>query len=320
VDVRPLLHDGALRLEADPRHLGALARWLPLLPREGPVARESAVLRVLSATASPAPPPAGHRTLALGRVRAWVEGERALLAGDAALRGTVALDAGDAELRAPLPRGEAAADEAVAWELYSACTLASALLLGRLGRALAHAAAVADREGRGWLLVGDSRAGKTTTCANLLSAGWEYLSDDHVVLRRTEDGEIAVEGWPRPFHLDPGWERGERTGTRHAADPRERWPGRWRRTAPLAGLLFPRVEAELPTALEELPAGAALAALLRQSPWLLADRGAAPGVLSLLRDAALLPARALRLGRDSYAAPPVLAAALRPLSALPIRC
>ncbi|HYW13327.1 MAG TPA: hypothetical protein VE871_15315, partial [Longimicrobium sp.] len=68
-----------------------------------------------------------------------------------------------------------------------------------------------------------------------------------------------------------------------------------------------RVEAGAATALERAEAGGALAGLLRQSPWLLADRGCAPRVLALLRDAALLPAHALRLGLDTYTDPARLA-------------
>jgi hypothetical protein len=215
-----------------------------------------------------------------------------------------------AELRVAEPAPGDRSDP-VSWALYSACTLSSALLLGRMGRALAHAAAVAPAEGPALLLVGDARAGKTTTCANLVGAGWRYLSDDHVVLYRDGEGRVAAEGWPRRFHLDVGWASGTVAHARGETDPRERWPGRWRRTAPLGGLLFPRVEAARPTALEPAEAGGALAGLLRQSPWLLADRGCAPRVLDLLRDAALLPARVLRLGLDTYTDPARLAGIVR---------
>jgi hypothetical protein len=214
----------------------------------------------------------------------------------------VDLASGFAELRVPLAADPALSGPA-AWTLFSAATLAAALLLGRMERALAHAAAVVGPDGRAWLLVGDSHAGKTTTSANLLQAGWRYVSDDQVVLYRAADGELSAEGWPRPFHLDEGWEGGAPLHRRGTTDPRERWPGRWTRTAPLAGLLFPRVEAGRPTVREALPASDALARLLRQSPWLLADRGAAPRVLRLLQEAASLPAYALRLGLDTYADP-----------------
>ena len=296
--VRSLLHDGRLRVEAHPRLLPLLSRWLPLLPEDTAADPHGSVIRVLPLQDAPPPVPASRRTLTLGGVDAWVEEDRAHLAGRGLVWGSLRLDAGVAEIR--MADGES---EAARWALYSACTLASALLLGRMGRALAHAAAVAPPGGAAWLLVGDARAGKTTTCANLVGAGWHYLSDDHVVLYRDGDGCVAAEGWPRAFHLDVGWASGTVAHQRGDTDPRERWPGRWRRTAPLGGLLFPRVDAGAPTALEPAEPGGALAGLLRQSPWLLADRGCAPRVLTLLRDAALLPAHALRLGLDTYTHP-----------------
>ena len=302
--VRPLLHDGRLRVEVHPHLHAALARWLPLVPADTPVDPSGAVIHVRVDDAGPAPArPEAERTLALGEVDAWMEPDRARISGASGVHGTVRLAEGTAELRAP-EGGDAAA---VAMDLYSASTLCCALLLGRMGRALAHAAAVAPPGGAAWLLVGDSRAGKTTTCANLVRAGWSYLSDDHVVLHRDAEGRVAVEGLPRPFHLDEGWETGGIVQRRGNTDPHQRFPGAWRRTAPLAGLLFPRVDAEQPTSLAPLPAADALAGLLRQSPWLLADRGCAPRVLALLREAALFPAHRLHLGRDTYADPALLA-------------
>jgi hypothetical protein len=305
VIVRSLLHDGRLRVEAHPRLLPLLTRWLPLLPDDTPAAPRGSVIRVLPSGDAPPPAPAERRTLALGGVEAWVADDAARISAGALAWGTADLQAGVAELR--VAEGEAET-EAAMWALYSACTLSAALLLGRMGRALAHAAAVAPPEGAAWLLVGDARAGKTTTCANLTGAGWRYLSDDHVVLYRNDEGRVAVEGWPRAFHLDVGYDGGTVEHERGETDPRERWPGRWRRTALLGGMLFPRVEAGAPTIVERAEAGGALAGLLRQSPWLLADRECAPRVLALLRDAALLPAHALRLGLDTYTDPVRLAA------------
>ena len=302
-----LLRDGALRLEAAPDLLPLLAVWLPLLPyaRRTPDPPGS-VVRVVRG--NPLPRPHQPATLRLGSASAWVEGDRALLAGSAAqCSGDVDLAGRTAELRAPV--GEAR-DEA-SWELYSMASLACALLLNRMGRTLAHAAGVVAPDGGAWLLVGDTHAGKSTTVANLLRCGWGYVSDDNLVLARGAGG-IEAEGWPRPFHLDVGWEAGAPLGRRGAVDPRERWPGRWIAAAPLAGLLFPRVEPGRSTELAAFAPADALAGLLRQSPWLLADRESAPAVLALLRDAAALPAFALRLGLDSYADPPLLAERLRP--------
>jgi hypothetical protein len=308
-----LLREGGLRVSADAGALPAVRRWLPLSAEElGAAAEDAAELRVSTAAGPPGPAPGAAPGLRLGTAAARVEGDTAVLWGTHGLRGEVDLASRRAALTAPAASGDGVADVDAAWEVYSACTLSCALLLGRMGRALVHAAAAVDRAGGCWLLVGDALAGKTTTCVNLVAAGWRYLSDDHVVLSAGRDGGVMVEGWPRPFHLDEGFAAGAPSGVRMPVDPRERWPGQWLRAAPLAGLLFPRVEAERPTALEPAHAADALAALLRQSPWLLADRVAAAGVLALLRRAASARSHGLRLGLDTYADPGLLAARLEP--------
>ena len=298
--VFPLLAGGALRLEAEPRLVPLARRWLPLLPyAETPIAPGGARIRVAAGAPARALP-AGAPVVRLGAASAWVDdaAARAELRCTGGSSGSVALARGEAALT-PVP-GDLAEDGVAAWDVFCLCTLASALLLGRMGRALVHAAAVVAPDGRAWLLAGDAHAGKSTTAVNLISAGWRFVSDDNVVLFRAADGALSVEGWPRRFHLDEGWEAGAPLHRRGEVDPHERWPGQWLRTAPLSGLLFPRVEAPLPTQRSPLAAGDALAGLMRQSPWLLADRPAAPGVLSLLRGACGHPAYALRLGLDSY--------------------
>lgn len=291
-------------MEVHPPLLPALARWIPQIPADTPADPSGSVIRIRPSDGTPPPArPAEERTLELGPMEAWVDGDGALMTGSAGVYGVLDLRTGEADIRAP----DGDDGSAVAYALFTAATLACALLLGRLGRALVHAAAVVPPGGGAWLLVGDTHVGKTTTTANLLRAGWSYLSDDHVVLRRDAEGRVMVEGLPRPFHLDEGYEQGVVHRIRGVTDARERFPGAWRRTAPLAGLLFPSIHADQPTALgDSAGAGQALAALLRQSPWLLADRGCAPQVLALLREAALLPAHTLRLGLDTYANPELL--------------
>jgi hypothetical protein len=198
-------------------------------------------------------------------------------------------------------------DRRAAGDVYSMLTLAAAFLLGRLGGALVHAGGVVDPDGRAWLLVGDTHAGKTTTCVSLVAAGWRYLADDQVVLRFGDAGTVEVEGWPRRAHLDEGWSDGVVTRTRGVVDLRARWGDRWIARAPLGGVLLPSVRAEEPTRVMTVDGATAFTALVRQSPWLLADRGAAAAVMPLLRATASLDSRALLLGQDSYAKGALLA-------------
>jgi hypothetical protein len=312
--VLPLLADGALRLEAAPELLPLVRRWLPLLPySETAPAPGGAVIRVAAGDPARLAAPSGAPVLRLGAADAWVDDAAATarLHCTGGSAGEADLARGEAAL-VPAP-GDVAADGVAAWDLFSMCTLASALLLGRMHRALVHAAGIVAPDGGAWLLAGDARAGKSTTSVNLIAAGWRFVSDDNVVLFRGAGGEVWVEGWPRRFHLDEGWEAGTPLHRRGEVDPHERWPGQWVRTAPLAGLLFPRVAADQATELAPLRASEALAGLMRQSPWLLADRACAPGILAFLRSACERPAFSLRLGLDSYRDTDRLLRVLKPL-------
>ena len=271
----------------------------------------------------------GEPTVEMQRVRAWLDedaGRARLAAEDGHVCGVVDLARGRAVLgvqaAAPFSRQR---EEDLAYAL----TVAAALLLGRGGaygsaypcrsprdarsftqapgdavqrtaRALLHAGAVVAPDGRAWLLVGDSHSGKTTTCATLIRAGWEWLADDQVVLGVERNGTVRAEGWPRAFTLDEGYAAGTPRGRRAPADPAGLGPGRWRRSAQVGGVLLPRVQADAPTAMELAHAAEVLGALIRQSPWLLADRMAAPAVLELLSQTARLPSYRLRAGLDSY--------------------
>lgn len=309
--VFPLLADGSLRLECAPALVPLLRRWLPLLPyTETLRSHPAAAIRIGAGDPARVAPAAGAPGLRLGTVHTHVDGtgERATLHA-AGCAGVVDL----AGISAELVVDGGGDPEAVVWDVYAACTLACGLLLGRLRRALVHAAAVVSPGGGAWLLAGDTHAGKSTTCVNLVTAGWRFVSDDHGVLFRDGSGKVAVEGWPRRFHLDEGWEHGLPGRLRGEVDPHQRWPGQWLRAAPLAGLLFPRVDAERPTELSPLPAADALGALMRQSPWLLGDRAQAPEILALLRSVCERPAYTLRLGLDTYRDTDRLVEVLRPV-------
>lgn len=231
-------------------------------------------------------------TLTLANVRAHVTSSGVALRGSSGIYGHVDLTQRRAQILAR--------PNASALELQGALTLSAALLLGRIGRALIHAATIVDLDGRGWLLVGDSHAGKTTTCATLIASGWRYVADDQVVLSCNNDCVVA-EGWPREAHLDAGWHDKNVEHRRVPADLSTLREGAWIPTATVHGVLFPRVVAEEPTRLESVAPADALTRIVRQSPWLFADASTAGETLSLLTRVASLECAALILGRDSYA-------------------
>ncbi|MEO6527230.1 MAG: hypothetical protein ABIP93_11440 [Gemmatimonadaceae bacterium] len=310
-----LLHDDALVVRVDDALLPLVARWLPL--HAGSVRREDARGATIDVTIAPARPLADTRTappfIVFGGVTVLQSAiDELTLVASSSVCGRIELGALRARIEAPSVPGDHSIHERVSMDVYSMLTLSAAFLLGRIGGALVHAGAVVDPEGRAWLLIGDSHAGKTTTCVSLVAEGWRFLADDQVVLRLGQGGSLDVQGWPRQAHLDEGWSDSVVTGTRASLDLRERWGDRWLQRAPLGGLLLPVVRPDTPTATTNVDAATSFTALVRQSPWLIADRGAAPAVMALLRDAASRPAFALSLGRDSYARGAVLAARLGP--------
>jgi hypothetical protein len=311
---RELLEDGSLALRARAEVWEAVAAWLPRIPAREPVpARVRAWIDV--GRGGPAPGvPESAAALRMGGVEGWVDANGRLLLRSPEARVSALVDppARHAAVRLVPPP---VWTEGFRVELFAGMTLAAAFLLGRVERTLAHAGAVVAPDGRAWLLVGGSFSGKSTTCVNLIRAGWDYLADDHVVLSSHADG-VRVEGWPRRFNLDHGFAGGVSQGVRGRVEPERFGPGAWRRSAPLGGILLPRVEAEHPTVLEPISGVDALSALLQQGPWLLADPGTARAVLDTLMRAARMPALRLRLGADTYNNWQQLRAVLASLAAL----
>ena len=293
--VHPVVADHALVLSVE-EECGPFVRdWLPKHLVSIDMSRDvSAAITVGVAAAVPYVVPQSPPTLTLGTVRAYADGAMVRLQGAADCVGLVELAPQVASLHMPPHAGSAAAQD-----LYSMLTIATALLLGRLGRALVHAGGVIDPGGGAWLLVGDAHSGKSTVCAGLIEACWDYLSDDQVVLQPAGE-HLLVEGWRRDFHLDVGWTRGVPAGTRRIVDPADLGSGRWRRRAPLAGILITRTEPTAPTILRPCPVSHTFAQLVRQSPWILADEGAGQAVSQLLAAAAGRPCYELRLGSDTF--------------------
>lgn len=304
-----LLEDGSLAVSADPAVREMVEAWLPRIPAGADPSPRGAMIRVGPGDI-PAPPSQAEPDMRFFDVQGWIDRarERILLAD---LAGRIGARVELAPARAEVWIG--AAGGAPDWrDVFATLTMSAALLLTRLERALMHAAAVVAPGGGAWLLPGGSFNGKTSTCSTLVRGGWSYLCDDHAVLGDGAGGGVRAEGWPRPFHLDVGYLAGRSEGVRARVDPDALAPGAWRRTAPVAGLLFPRVEAERPTRLSRLHPAAALGRMVAESPWLLADATGAGPVLALLERTARLPAYELRLGRDCYCNPDRLQMVLKP--------
>jgi len=300
-----LLADGALTLTVEEQYLGFMGAWLPTgarLAKHG--GRPAASIAVLAtADVRQSSPPDSPPTLRIGNVRAWLDGDAdtAILVGGGSAVGGIDLSGHRARLVVSPGAGEAAAAD-----LQPMLTIAAALLLGRIGRILLHAGAVVARDGHAWLVVGDARSGKSTTCVSLAASGWGLLSDDQVVLQGSGERDLRVEGWRRPLHLDHGWDHRKPTGSRRTVAPAALGLRLAAGPIEIAGTLHTSVAAARPTTASTLPAGDAFIGLVRQSPWLLADRATAPAVVDRLSALAQLPRLTLSLGLDTFGQPEAL--------------
>lgn len=307
-----LLGDGSLILSIDERLRGLAAQWMPSLPETRATAHApSASIRVDAGTAGQHPEDGPH-SISLGHVRAWVNSA----AGNARLRSEDASISAEVDLNKRVAEVSVDETNASIADVTSALTIITAFLLVRAGMTPIHAAGVVHPDsGRAWLLAGDSHSGKSTTTANLVRAGWSYLSDDYVVLGLRDDGEVTVEGWPDDFHLDEGFHAGESTGIRGTLRESALRPGSRVSSSLLHGVLFPRVSPGEPTLLSGVAPVVTLERLIRQSPWLMADSASAAKVLALLGNAASGWNGELRLGSDTFANPSLLDTLVREFAA-----
>jgi hypothetical protein len=298
-----LLHDGSLILSIDEALRHYASEWMPSLPETLEAAHPQGQSIRISSASLDRPLDPGSHSLALGRVKAWLldSGRSAWLeSDDTSIAANVDLISGAADLAIDV-NGKPSP-----FDVSAALTIIAGLLLVRSGRTPVHAGAVVHPEtGLAWLLVGDTHSGKSTTTANLVRAGWSYLSDDYVVLARGAEG-VMVEGWPDDFHLEEGWHSGNPTGVRGTTRESEIRPDARREKAALGGILFPRVDASLPTLVTPVAGVIALERLIRQSPWLIADPLSARGVLDMMRTAAEKNTADIRVGRDTFASPQLL--------------
>jgi hypothetical protein len=293
-----LLEDEALTLDYDAGSSTQAQEWIPLHATSVTRMGRAHIRVVRSDPDTYDTAPSGGTAIQLGAVTGVLAGEGAVLDDPSGMRVTIDFAQLRALVRAPSDRSD----------VRSALTLSSALLINRLGGALLHAASAADPSGHAWIIAGDIHSGKTTTCAALVDAGWRFLADDEVVVRRSPADVLQIEGWPRVVHLDESRDSAQPAGVQTPREVRARWSGQWLRSAPLGGVILPAIQRQRATDMQRITPSDALAAIMRQSPWLTADREIAEAVLSLLSEAARTRCYVLTLGRDAHGRPGVVQA------------
>ena len=176
------------------------------------------------------------------------------------------------------------------------------LRLRARGRYLIHAAAAVDpRTGKAWLFAGDSGCGKSTLVYALARAGWTPLADDGLPVEPVAGGGAVAHPWRSPLLVSDAQAphfpelRGrapllpDDARRRVAAAPPVGAGAARPASAPVAAIVFPAQTGR--DAADRLGATAALAAIVRQSPWALLGDADAPRHLAALRDlAAAVPA------------------------------
>jgi hypothetical protein len=186
-------------------------------------------------------------------------------------------------------------------------------LLRRAGWHHVHGATAIDPRGRGWLLAGNTHAGKSTTAAFLATRHWNVGTDDMAFLSEAADGGVEVHSFRSRLALRPG---GEELLARSGGLPLEGrgkvgfWPeelgGTWAAVVRPRVLLFPRVGDGL-TTVELVRPRDVLAQLVRWSAWVALEPDLAQAHLDLLaRLGAQTTAYRVQLGRDLFEDPTLL--------------
>jgi hypothetical protein len=198
--------------------------------------------------------------------------------------------------------------------------------LRRAGMYQFHAGGViAPERPGGILLVGDSGSGKSTLTATLVGSGWQFVSDDNLLLRDTQSGIVA---WAlrRYFTFDEttlsackllqfetaigGRVPGGADKIRFYA--RRAFPENFVESVHPDVILFPEICSEARSRIERFKQGNALARLIRQCPWATCDTAAAPDHLRALANLVKQTrSYSFFAGRDVFENPPAIANLIR---------
>jgi hypothetical protein len=158
-----------------------------------------------------------------------------------------------------------------------------------------HAAGVVSPSGEGILIIGPSRSGKSNLAAQLASAGWQYLSDDTVLLY-SRTGDIHAHALRRMFALTDevfsaaGLAQSDSIKVsvvpfdplKKRFEPAPVFPGRFALSCKPTRLLFPRIENDAVSRIQLLNRSETMARLIRMCPWACYDKATAEAHLEVL--------------------------------------
>ncbi len=144
-----------------------------------------------------------------------------------------------------------------------------------------HAAGLVEPATKqGVLIIGDSGCGKSTLTMRLAGSGWQYLSDDLLLLQKQQT-KIQSWGWRRVFALTSETMQfcapknlqfpNTASAEKQYLDPDILFPKRAAASCFPAALFFPQITYESKTHIEPISPSNAMMNLLRQSWWLCYD-------------------------------------------------
>jgi hypothetical protein len=169
-------------------------------------------------------------------------------------------------------------------------------LMHRLGYFELHAASCAY-EGFGYLFLGTSGSGKTTSILSLIASGWKYLSDDAMVVSTDSEGTTLARPLRRCFSLTPDhFKRYPQLAARPSEsvpssekrrlDPRQIWPGQYAAVARPTFIIACSLADQETTQITPIRRADLLARLVASAPWLMFDHATAPAHLGIFRSLA----------------------------------
>jgi hypothetical protein len=184
-----------------------------------------------------------------------------------------------------------------------------------------HAAGlISPNSDRGILVLGDSGSGKSTLAVRLVQSGWQYLSDDLMLLQAAES-EVKAWGLRRVFALTDQTIQfcfatriaSELRGEKYYILPEDLWANAGATLTKPAALFFTRLTFDATSSVERLAPAEAMLQLIRQSPWLCYDPRTSQTHTNILKQlTGQAPAYQLNAGRDLLLEPEAAHRLLQP--------